>query len=79
MSDRTYTVALTGSDLVLLRSALDLEVARQVDVQRSIRHTKRCTNHEAEQRYPAYRLAGTNAKRCMELQRVLLEPLEPPA
>lgn len=78
MSD-TYTLdGLTAEDLVLLRSALDLEAVRHAETQRSIRHTKRCTTHEGIQRYPAFRLAAASAQRCAELRAKVLGLLEPP-
>lgn len=79
MSDARHALAdLTSADLVLLRAALDLEAVRHAETQRSIRHTKHCTSSEAMQRYPTYRLAVANAKRCMELQGQILALLEPP-
>lgn len=77
--DRRFTLAdLTASDLVLLRGALDLETVRHTETQRSIRFNKQCTTHEAINRYPTFRLALANQKRCAELQSQILRLLEPP-
>lgn len=69
---------LTSADLVLLRGALDLESVRHGETMRSIRYNKRCTTHDAINRYPTFRAALANQKRCAELQSQILRLLEPP-
>lgn len=77
--DRRFTLDdLTAGDLVLLRAALDLESVRHAETQRSIRYNKRCTTHEAINRYPTFRQALASQKRCAELQGQILRLLEPP-
>jgi hypothetical protein len=73
MSDRTYTLVLKGSDLALLHEALGRQAKSDAETMASIRRTKRCTSKDANDRYPAYRVADHKTKRCEELRRALID------